>query len=83
VAVLVLGAVGTGLAFVINLRNIRLVGASTASMVTYLIPVFATVIGVLVLHEQISWFQPVGALVVLLGVAVSQGVFSRRRLRPT
>jgi drug/metabolite transporter (DMT)-like permease len=83
VAVLVLGAVGTGLAFVINLRNIRLVGASTASMVTYLIPVFATVIGVVVLHEQISWFQPVGALVVLLGVAVSQGVFSRRPPRPT
>ncbi|MET0693932.1 MAG: DMT family transporter [Propionibacteriaceae bacterium] len=77
-AVLALGALGTGLAFVINLRNIRLVGASTASMVTYLIPVFAVLIGVIVLHEHLQWFQPVGAAVVLVGVAVSQGVIGRR-----
>ena len=60
-AVVALGAVGTGLAFVINMRNIRLVGASTASMVTYVVPVFATVLGVVVLREQLEWFQPVGA----------------------
>jgi drug/metabolite transporter (DMT)-like permease len=77
-AVVVLGAVGTGLAFVINMRNIRLVGASTASMVTYIIPVFATVAGVVVLHEHLQWFQPIGALVVLVGVAVSQNAFRRR-----
>jgi drug/metabolite transporter (DMT)-like permease len=76
-AVVVLGAIGTGLAFVINMRNIRLVGASTASMVTYIIPVFATVAGVVVLHEHLQWFQPVGALVVLIGVAVSQNAFRR------
>jgi drug/metabolite transporter (DMT)-like permease len=78
-AVVALGAIGTGLAFVINMRNIRVVGASTASLVTYMIPVFATIIGVLVLGEHVQWFQPVGALVVLLGVAVSQGLLPRRR----
>lgn len=72
-SVLALGALGTGLAFVINMRNIRMVGASTASMVTYLIPVFAVAIGVLVLHEPLSWHQPVGAAIVLAGVAISQG----------
>ncbi len=45
-SVLTLGALGTGLAFVLNMRNIRLAGASTASMVTYLIPVFAVLLGV-------------------------------------
>jgi threonine/homoserine efflux transporter RhtA len=60
------------------MRNIRLVGASTASMVTYIIPVFATVAGVVVLHEHLQWFQPIGALVVLVGVAVSQNAFRRR-----
>ncbi len=30
------------------------------------------------LSEQLSWYQPVGALVVLAGVAVSQGLFTRR-----
>ena len=81
-SVVALGALGTGLAFVINMRNIRLVGASTASMVTYVVPVFATLLGVAVLQERLEWFQPVGAAVVLLGVAVSQGLVSRRRSRP-
>lgn len=77
-SVLALGALGTGLAFVVNMRNIRVVGASTASSVTYLIPVFAVLIGALVLDERLNWHQPVGALVVLLGVAVSQGMLGRR-----
>jgi drug/metabolite transporter (DMT)-like permease len=77
-SVVALGALGSGLAFVINLHNVRLVGASTASMVTYLIPVFAIAVGVLVLDEHLTWYQPVGALVVLTGVAVSQGLFKRR-----
>jgi len=81
-SILTLGAVGTGLAFVINLRNIKLAGATTASMVTYLIPVCAVLLGVLALDEHITWHQPVGALIVLLGVAISQGVFARRR-KPT
>lgn len=81
-SVLALGALGTGLAFVINLRNIRLAGASTASTVTYLIPIFAVLIGALVLGERLTWHQPVGALIVLAGVAVSQGLFANRRPKP-
>ncbi|WP_410814761.1 DMT family transporter [Micromonospora sp. 067-2] len=78
-SVLTLGALGTGLAFVINMRNIRVAGASTASTVTYLIPIFAVLIGAVALDERLNWHQPVGALIVLLGVAVAQGVFGRRR----
>ena len=78
-SVLALGALGTGLAFVINMRNIRLAGASTAATVTYLIPIAATIIGVLALDERLSWYQPVGAAVVLAGVAVSQGLVRRRK----
>ena len=74
-SVLALGALGSGLAFVLSLRNIRLIGASRSSMVTYLMPVFSIVVGVIVLHEHITWYQPVGGLIVLLGVAVSQGLF--------
>ncbi|MBC9002156.1 DMT family transporter [Micromonospora aurantiaca (nom. illeg.)] len=81
-SVLALGALGTGLAFVINMRNIRLAGASTASTVTYLIPVFAVLVGAVVLGERMNWRQPVGAFVVLVGVAVAQGLFGRRRPRP-
>ena len=81
-SVLALGALGTGLAFVINIRIIRVAGASTASTVTYLIPIFAVLSASLVLDEQLTWHQPVGALIVLLGVAVSQGLLGRRRPRP-
>ena len=77
-SVLALGALGTGLAFVINLRIIRMAGASTASTVTYLIPIFAALIGVLALDEHLAWYQPVGAVIVLAGVAVSQGLLVRR-----
>ncbi|MEH0824829.1 DMT family transporter [Micromonospora sp. CPCC 205739] len=80
-SVVTLGALGTGLAFVINLRNIRAAGASTASTVTYLIPIFAVLIGAVVLDERLNWHQPVGALVVLLGVAVTQGLVGPRRRR--
>ncbi|MDQ4039966.1 MAG: DMT family transporter [Actinomycetota bacterium] len=78
-SVAALGALGTGIAFIFMFRTIRLAGASTASMVTYLIPLVATLMGVLVLREQLSWHQPVGGLIVLAGVAVSQGLFSRHR----
>ncbi|WP_091080573.1 DMT family transporter [Micromonospora nigra] len=84
-AVVALGALGTGLAFVIHLRNIRIAGATTASTVTYVIPVFAVLIGALVLGERLTWHQPVGALIVLAGVAVSQGLLGagrRRRVTP-
>jgi drug/metabolite transporter (DMT)-like permease len=78
-SVLALGALGTGLAFVLNMRVIRVAGASTSASVTYLMPVVATVVGVSILGEHLTWNQPVGALVVLAGVAISQGVLSRRR----
>jgi drug/metabolite transporter (DMT)-like permease len=81
-SVLLLGALGTGLAFVINLRNIRLAGASVASTVTYLIPIAAVLIGVLALDERLTWHQPVGAAIVLLGVAVSQGLVGPGARRP-
>jgi drug/metabolite transporter (DMT)-like permease len=57
----------------------RRAGAQIASTVTYLIPVFSTVLGVVVLGEALSWNQPVGAAVVLLGVALTQGRLSRPR----
>lgn len=72
-SVLMLGAVGTGIALAIHARNIRWVGGSTASYVTYLSPLFAIVVGMVVLGEDPHWYQPVGGAVVLLGVAIAQG----------
>ena len=67
-----LGAFGTGIAFALSFRVLKLAGVSTATSVTYVIPIWATLMGVLVLKEELSWYQPVGAAIVLLGVAISQ-----------
>ncbi|MET7280283.1 DMT family transporter [Kribbella sp. NPDC005582] len=81
-SVLALGALGSGIAFVLSMRNIRLIGASRSSMVTYLMPVFSILVGVIILREHLTWYQPVGGLVVLLGVAISQGVFNSFKRKP-
>jgi drug/metabolite transporter (DMT)-like permease len=78
-SLLALGALGSGIAFAINFAIVREKGAGTASLVTYLIPVFSTVLGVTVLGETLHWNQPVGAAVLLAGVAISQGRFTRAR----
>lgn len=77
-ALLGLGALGTGVAYVLNYAIIRAAGAGTASTVTYLIPVFSTALGVLALGEALGWNEPAGALVVLGGIAISQGRVRRR-----
>jgi drug/metabolite transporter (DMT)-like permease len=73
-----LGVFGIGLAFMWNFRVISLAGASVASTVTYLSPVVAVAVGVVVAHEPLTWFEPVGGLVVLLGAAIGQGRLRRR-----
>lgn len=73
-----LGALGTGIAYILNAVVVRDAGASSASFVTYVIPIVSTTLGVVALDEHLSWNQPLGAVVVLAAVAVSQGRFSRR-----
>jgi drug/metabolite transporter (DMT)-like permease len=62
-----------------NYAIVRAKGAGTASLVAYVIPVFATVLGVVVLGEPLHWNQPVGTVVLLTGVAISQGRIARAR----
>jgi drug/metabolite transporter (DMT)-like permease len=77
-SIVALGAFGSGIAFALNMRVIRVAGASTAAFVTYLMPLVAVALGILVLGESLTWNQPVGAVIVLLGVAVARGVLPRR-----
>lgn len=67
VAVIVLGAVGTGLAYVLQHAVIRAAGATVASTVTYLIPLFAIAAGVVFLDESLTWNVFAGAFLVLVG----------------
>jgi len=78
-SILALGALGTGVAYVMNFNVVREAGAQTASMVTYLVPVFAVVFGVLLLGEAVSWHEPAGGALIIAGVALAQGVLRPRR----
>jgi drug/metabolite transporter (DMT)-like permease len=68
-AITLLGAVGTGFAFLIHYGNIATMGATKASLVTYLIPVVAVVVGVVVLDEPFTWRLPIGGALTVAGIA--------------
>ncbi|MHB9863191.1 DMT family transporter [Streptomyces sp. YIM S03343] len=71
-AIATLGALGTGLAFLLQYGLVAEVGPTTAQMVTYFVPVIATAAGVVVLGESLTWSTPVGALIILAGAALTQ-----------
>lgn len=71
-AVITLGSLGTGLALLIQYGLVAEVGPTTGQMVTYFVPVIATAAGVAVLNEPLHWNTPVGAVIVLVGAALTQ-----------
>lgn len=73
-AVASLGLLCTGVAYVMYFRLIERAGASRTLTVTFAIPVFAMVYGVVLLGEHVSAWMLGCALVVLLGTALSSGV---------
>jgi drug/metabolite transporter (DMT)-like permease len=75
VAMVCLGVLGSGIAYVLSFRIVKAAGATTASSVTYVTPLFAVIAGVLLLSEPLTWHEPVGGLIVLAGVAIAQGRF--------
>jgi drug/metabolite transporter (DMT)-like permease len=81
------GILGSGVAYVLNYEVLAAAGATIGSTVTYVIPVFSTLLGVLVLGEPLTWNEPVGAVVVIAGIAITQGLLrpprraGRRRRR--
>ncbi|MGI5199659.1 DMT family transporter [Streptomyces sp. CA-288835] len=71
-AIVALGALGTGVAMLVQYGLVAEVGPTTAQMVTYFIPVIATAAGVAILGESLTWSTPVGAAIVLAGAALTQ-----------
>ena len=79
ISVIALGAITSGLAPIWHFRLLSIVGSSITSSVAYMTPIVAVTAGVLLLGEPITWNEPVGGLLVLVGTAISQG----RHLRNT
>ena len=71
-AMLALGVFGSGIAYLWNFKVMELAGSAIASSVTYLTPVVAIIVGIIFLGERVTWYEPVGGLIVLLGAAIAQ-----------
>lgn len=78
-AVTVLGVVGTGIAYVLYYRSIAEVGPTKASIVTYLVPVVAVAVGVVLLGEPFHLRIVGGGLLTVVGVALLHERLARRR----
>lgn len=66
-SLLALGAFGTAIANVLMASAAGRFGAAKASGTTFLIPVVALALGIVVLHEQVAWLSVAGGVVCLLG----------------
>lgn len=71
-AMIALGVFGSGFAYIWNFKILESAGSAIASTVTYVTPVVAVILGIVLLGEKVSWYEPVGAAIVLLGAAIGQ-----------
>ena len=72
-AMVALGVFGSGFAYIWNFTIMRDAGSAIASSVTYVTPLVAVLVGFIFLNEIPHWYEPVGAVIVLLGAAIAQG----------
>jgi drug/metabolite transporter (DMT)-like permease len=73
VSVVVLGVVGTALAYLLYFGLVRNAGAAYASLCTYLIPPIALAYGAIFLSEHFGVSDLLALLVILAGVALGSG----------
>ncbi|WP_327682285.1 DMT family transporter [Kitasatospora sp. NBC_00458] len=71
-ALLVLGALGTGVAYILNLDLVRTAGTAVAAAVTYVTPLWSTAFGALLLAEPVGWNTLLGGLAVIGAVALTR-----------
>ncbi|GGM90210.1 DMT family transporter [Dactylosporangium sucinum] len=73
-----LGAVGTGVAYIMNLRIIQAAGPTVAASVTYLVPLWSTLFGAVLLGEPVGPATLVGAALVIGGAMLTAARGGRR-----
>lgn len=71
IALLFLGVLGSGFAFVLSYYLLHEIGPTRTSMVTYLFPLGGVVLGVVFLNEELSWQLAVGAALIVLSLVVA------------
>ncbi len=78
-ALLAVGVLCTGVAYVLYFRLIAKIGAAGSLTVTFLIPVFAVLYGALFLGESVTRWMLLCGTIILCGTALSVDLFRLRR----
>jgi len=71
IALLWLGILGSGFAFILVFHLIHEIGPTRTSMVTYLFPLGGIILGVTFLQEQLTWQLVSGAALIVLSLVVA------------
>jgi drug/metabolite transporter (DMT)-like permease len=71
-SIIALGVLGSGYAYRLYHDVIKDAGSTVASTVTFTNPVVATIWGILLLSEELHWYEPIGGVVVILGAWLAQ-----------
>ena len=82
-SLLALGALGTGLAYVLTVMAAGRVGATKASATAFLIPPVALLLGVLVRGEHVAALSVLGGVVCLVGAWLMRRAQLEHAARPT
>src|SRR5215207_6415421 len=71
IALLFLGILGSGVAFIMLYYLIHEIGPTRTTMVTYLFPLGGVILGVAFLHEELSWQLLAGAALIVLSLVAA------------
>ena len=74
-AMLALGVLCTGVAYVLYFRLIENIGPARALTVTFVLPVFAIIYGAIFLRETVSLWMLLCGVIIICGTALSANLF--------
>lgn len=79
-AVVWLGILGSGVAYLVNFRLLSRIGATRTSLVAYLLPVVGIIAGAIVFQETVDARVILGTAFIIGGVALVNSRFGQRRI---
>lgn len=76
-SILLLGVICSGVAFLLYFRLVQDIGATSTLTVTFLIPVFGVLWGVIFLGESFGWHSLLGTVLIFFGLSMVTGLDRR------
>ena len=81
ILILVLGLVHTGLAYTLYFASLKTVKAQTVAIYSYIDPIFAVLLSVIVLKGKMSVFEIIGCVIILSATLISEIDFNLKKVR--